>query len=85
MKDLKHSNPAELSKYVVANGLVEDLAFKWWFKDLLKKRDCIVEKQKSKYWWTMHNLGIKIPNSLQESYVNDKETKTSYWRDDIRK
>ena len=36
LEDSKQTNPVELAKYYVANGLAEDPAFKWWVKDVLK-------------------------------------------------
>jgi len=39
LKDLKASNPVELAEYAVANRLTEELAFKWWVSETLRKRN----------------------------------------------
>jgi len=37
LKELKASFPIELAEYVVANKIVEEPAFAWWVKDVLRK------------------------------------------------
>ena len=56
LENLNQSNPVELAKYAVTNGLTEELKLKWCVKDVLKKRYCIVTKLNSKYWWTSHKF-----------------------------
>ena len=69
----------------MANGMEEDPVLKWRVKDVLKKRDSIIEKEKSNYWQKSHKFGIIIPKSLQDTSDIDKESKTSYWREYVRK
>ena len=38
LKDLKESNPVELAEYAVANKLVEEPAFAWWDRPVLRRR-----------------------------------------------
>ena len=49
LKDLKESNPVETAEYAVANFIHEEPAFAWWVKDVLRKRDRILAKVKSRY------------------------------------
>ena len=50
LKDLKESYPVQVAEYAVANKLAEEPAFAWWISDVLKKRDRIISKVKSRYW-----------------------------------
>jgi hypothetical protein len=56
--DLKDSNPVELAEYAVANRLQEEPAFKWWVSSVLRKRNRIIAKVKSRYWSTSHKFGL---------------------------
>ena len=85
LKHLKASNPVELAEYAVSNGIEEEPAFKWWVKDVLRRRDRIVSKVKSKYWRTTHQFGIRVPKSVDEAYRIDKDTNTTYWTEAIKK
>jgi hypothetical protein len=35
LKDLKASNPVEITEYAVVNRLIEEPAFKWWAPHVL--------------------------------------------------
>ncbi len=37
LRELKASNPVELAEYAVANKILEEPAFAWWAKDVLRK------------------------------------------------
>jgi hypothetical protein len=39
LADLKDSHPLEVAEYAVANKIVEQPAFAWWAKNVLKRRD----------------------------------------------
>jgi len=79
LKDVKQSNPLELADYSVDNGLVEQPAFNWWVHDILKKRNQIINRIKSKYWRTSHKFGIEIPKSVEHALQIDRDTGTDYW------
>jgi len=85
LKDLKESNPVEVAEYAVTNRLVEEPAFKWWVHHVLKKRNRIIAKMKSKYWRVTHKFGIKLPHSVEEALRIDAETGTDFWRRAIEK
>ena len=80
LKDLKESNPVEVGEYGVANKIVSEPAFKWWVKDVLRKRDRIISKVKSrKYWKKSHKFGLELPKSVKEAYEIDRNTNTDFW------
>ena len=85
LSELKASNPVEVSEYAVANHIVEEPAFAWWVKDVLRRRNRIISKVKSRYWKTTHKFGIRLPHSVQEALKLDEELGTDYWRKAIEK
>jgi hypothetical protein len=77
LSELKASNPVEVAEYAVANQLVEEPAFAWWVKDVLRRRNRIISKVKSKYWKTTHKFGIRLPHSVKQALQIDEETGTN--------
>jgi hypothetical protein len=85
LKDLKASNPIELAEYAVVNHIAEEPAFKWWVSHMLRKRNCIIPKVKSKYWKTTHKFGCKLPHSMAEALEIDRLAGTDLWTRAIKK
>ena len=52
LRDVKEANPVEMAKYAIANGIYQELAFKWWVPYVLRKREWIISKVEAKYWRT---------------------------------
>ncbi len=69
----------------MANRIDDKAAFAWWVQDVLKKRDRIIAKVKSKYWQRTHKFGIKIPKTVQEALQFDKENGNHLWWEAICK
>lgn len=82
---MKQSNPIELAEYAVANGIQDEPAFKWWVKDVLRRRDRIISKVESKYWCMTHKFGIHIPKDVKEARRIIEETGTDFWERAIQK
>jgi len=61
LKDFKDSYPVELAEYAVINGIADQPAYAGWVPYVLKKRERIIQKLKSKYWKRTHKYGIRIP------------------------
>ena len=85
LKDLKESYPVQVAEYAVANKIAEEPAFNWWIKYVLKKRDRIISKVKSRYWKKMVKYGIKLPHSVKQALQFDRDSGTTFWRDAITK
>jgi hypothetical protein len=84
--ELKDSNPVDLAEYaVLANKVQEEPAFKWWVSHVLRKRNSIIAKIKSRYWSMTHKFGIRLPKSVREALMIDQETGTTFWMDAIKK
>ena len=80
LKELKNSNPVEVAEYAVANRLVDEPAFAWWVPHVLRRRNRIISKVKTKYWRTTHKFGVQLPKTVEEalqsiskagSYISD--------------
>ncbi|KAL7476013.1 LOW QUALITY PROTEIN: hypothetical protein ACHAW6_001903 [Cyclotella cf. meneghiniana] len=84
LSDLKESHPAE---FALAAGIANELSFDWWVTWFLKKRDQIISLVKHRnaryHKWT-HNFGSELPKTVDEAYVIDKATGTTFWRDVIK-
>ena len=50
LKDMYSSNPLETAKFAVAYQTKDELAFAWWIDNILKTRNHIINKIKSRYW-----------------------------------
>lgn len=85
LKDLKDRNPVEVSEYAQGNDLVNDPAFRWWVPYVLRKRERILDKVKTKYWERSHKFGIRLPKSVKESLRFDKGDGMTLCRDAIEK
>ena len=85
LKEIKDSYPLEIAEYAVANRIQEEPAFKWWVGDVLRARNRIIGKVKSRYWRTTHKFGIRVPKSVPEALQIDEDTGTTYWWDAIKK
>ena len=85
LKDLKDSNPVEVSEYAVANKIAEEPAFSWWVRHVLRKRDRIIGKVKSRYWSKTHKFGIELPKSVSQALAIDRKTGEDFWRRAIEK
>ena len=85
LKDLKDSYPVQLAEYSKACKINDEPAFQWWVPYVIKKKQRIISKIKSKYWDRTHKFGIKIPKSIDEALRFDIENNNNYWRDAINK
>jgi Reverse transcriptase (RNA-dependent DNA polymerase) len=85
LKDLKESNPVQVAEYAIGNKIASEPAFNWWVHDVIRRKDRILSKIKSKYWKRTHKFGIQVPKSVKEALDIDKETGTDLWRKAIEK
>ena len=85
LKDLKESHPVQVAEYALANKILEEPAFAWWGRHVLKKRDRVIKKVKSRYWERSHKYGIPLPKSVAEALQMDRESGTDFWTRAIEK
>jgi hypothetical protein len=80
LKDLKESNPVQVAQYAALNQIADEPAFAWWVKKVLRRRDRIISKVKSRYWKKMHEYGIKVLMDVNCVMEIDKEMGTNFWK-----
>ena len=85
MEAIKDSNPVELAEYSVSRGIAQEPAFAWWVPRVLKKRNLLIKKLKSKHYKTNLKFGLKVPQSVPEAYEIDKENGNEHWSNAIKK
>ena len=59
--------PSSAGRYSVRARISQEPAFAWWVSFVLKKRNRIIAKVKSKYWVRIHKFGIRVPKSVTEA------------------
>eukprot|EP00957_Ditylum_brightwellii_P058870 4463974-Ditylum_brightwellii.AAC.1 len=66
LKDSKAANLVKLAEYAVVNHLADKPVFKWWVPHVIRKRNQIINKVKSKFWRISHKFGIKLPETVDK-------------------
>ena len=59
--------------------IMKEPAFRWWVNHVIKKKERLVSKVKSKYWKRTHKFGIKIPKNVDEAKRFDQENGDHLW------
>eukprot|EP00804_Cyclotella_cryptica_P001676 CCRYP_009051-RA/>CCRYP_009051-RA protein AED:0.08 eAED:0.08 QI:0/0/0/1/0.5/0.6/5/0/841 len=87
LSDLKESHPLQVAEFAFAAHIADEPAFNWWVSWVLKKRDRIVSlvKRRRRYHKRTHKYGIELPKTVEEAYVIDRATGTTFWHDAIEK
>ena len=85
LKDIKESYPVQVAEYAVSSRISEEPAFAWWSSSVLKKRNRIIAKTKSKYWLRTHKFGIEIPKTVLQARQIDAKCGNTLWWDAICK
>jgi len=85
MKDIHSAYPVQLAEYALQKGIADAPAFAWWLPYVIKKRNRIIAKTKSKYWTRTHKFGIRLPHSVEEALAVDRENGDTLWWDAICK
>ena len=79
LKDIKNCYPVQLADYAIEHGISNEPAFKWWIPYVIKKRNRIIAKIKTKYWARTHKFGIRIPKSVKEAKDLDQKNGNTLW------
>ena len=83
LKDMKECYPIQTAEYAQQSLISDEPAFAWWTGHVLKKRNRILAKVKSKYWVRTHKFGIKIPKNVKEARDFDRDNGNTLWWDAI--
>ena len=83
LKDMKEAYPVQAAEYEVENRISLEPAYVWWAPYILKKRNRIIAKVKSKYWVRTHKYGIEIPKNADQAKTIDENNGNNLWWDSI--
>ena len=61
----------QVTEYSVNNKLIEEPAFHWWVRHILRNRDGITSKMKSSYLRKTHKYEIAIPKDIDNAIKLD--------------
>ena len=85
LRVLKESNPVDVAEFARAKGIQDEPAFAWWVPYVLKKKDIIISKVKTRIRKNSHKYGIEIPTSVAHAKKIDDRNGNTYWCDAIKK
>ena len=83
LSELKESHPVQTAEFAVVYGIDHGPAFNWWVKNVLKKRDRIIDsirKQQTKCLKKSH-----LPNTVEQAYALNVKNGNILWADAISK
>ena len=85
LKDMKESNPLEVSDYAIRNSIGHHPVFAWWVPQTIKRKERIVKQISHRLAKKQFKFGIKVPNSVNEALSLDKENNNTLWHEAIQK
>ena len=83
LKDIKESYPVQVAEFALVTRISMEPALEWRVLFMLKKRNRILAKVKSKYWLRTHKCGIHIPRSVEEAKKIHERIGDTLWLDAI--
>jgi len=66
LKDAQQSYPVLVAEYAIANRIDDKLAFAWWVPGVIKKRDRIIAKVKSKFGNGHISMELRSPRPFEK-------------------
>ena len=81
---MKGAYPVQTAEYAVDNRVSLEPAFAWQAPYVLKKRNQIIAKIKSKYWVQTHKYVIEVPKNAEQAKVVDENNGNTLWWDSIK-
>ena len=79
------SNPLENAEFAVTYQLQDKPAFAWWVSEILKIKNCIINKIKSRYWKQEYKFGILLPKNVEDVVRIDTLNDNHFLRNAIEK
>jgi hypothetical protein len=84
LADVKESNPVEVAKYAIAQGIHDEPAFLWWVPYTIKRRNRIIGAINARYHKQTHKFGIEIPKNYDECVRLNTINGNALWQDAVR-
>ena len=75
---LKESNPLETAQYAKSRGLLDEPAFAWWTKHVIKKADRIVKATTHRAVKKKIKFGIVVPDTYEEAMELNRQNGNDY-------
>ena len=72
-----------MAEYTVANNIEDGPALAWWSKVVLRERNQIISKVKSRYWTTTHKFGIRLPKTIAGAFKLARLNGNDFWHKSI--
>ena len=69
----------------MGNKIDGDPQLHWCVKDILKRRNRIISKVKSRYWQTSHKFIIRIPKTVDKALEIERENDNTAWYSTVQK
>jgi hypothetical protein len=85
LKEIKETNSVEVAQYTCDNQIIEEPAFAWWAPHYLKKLKRLIKLSKTRHVRKGYKFGIRIPTTIEEALMLDKENGNTLWYDAIMK
>ena len=85
LKELKNSNSVDVAEYAKANRIDSEPAFDWWVHDVLRRKNRLIKMARSHRLKTGYKFGLRVPDTVEEALVIDKENGNTLWQDAIAK
>ena len=82
-KDFKESYLVQLTEYAIENSYSEEPVFAWCVNFLMKKRERIFSKVKSKHWVRTQKYGIRGLKDIRKTKQIDTDNDNTLWWDAI--
>jgi Reverse transcriptase (RNA-dependent DNA polymerase) len=85
LKEVKETNAVEVAEYAKNNRIIEEPAFAWWAPEVLRKKVRLIKLSKSRHSRRGFIFGIRVPTTVEEAIMYDKENGDTQWCDAIMK
>ena len=83
---VKESHPVQVAEYAVAHGYSQQPAFRWWVNTVLRKRNRLISKVKTRRQRKGNmKFGVIVPTTVEEALALDKANGNTLWADAIAK
>ena len=85
LTSIRNSDPVRVAKFAVARGVDTEPPFNWWVRKVLRKRDRLISKVKSRCRMSRPRMkfGVIIPKDVDEALKLDERNGNTYWEDTI--
>ena len=65
LASLKELNPIQVTEYAIAIRINTEPAFHWWVPYILKTRNRLIARVKTRYHKRTYKFGFKVPKTVE--------------------